>query len=448
MSLGISLHAVGVQRGRKWVLRDLTLDVQPGERWALIGANGAGKTQLLKLLAGDVWPTPTAAGGAPIVSVGARSISSRRRAGSPTSAPKCRTSTAATAGTSSVSDLLATGLHRTDLLLSPGNGRRASQDRCDVTRLRLDAARGAPVVLALLRSEASRACSRARCAPIPTGCCSTSCTTGSMRAIAAASIVRCVRRARAAGPGSSLRTAPAMCRAVRAASSSSMRGESSPCGRCERRRHRDCALPAREGARAAIPGGGIARAGARARPARPAAPQDQRRGSVRRLQTGAARSELGAARRRALGGARGKRRRQEQLPEALVRRSVARARRRHRAARISQGDTDRRLEASRRLRLAGAADRLRGERERARSRRQRAAGEHRARGTGDRPGGACRRALAQILRPIGRRRAAAARAVLWAAAARACSRARSPPSRACFCSMSRSRVSIPGSAHS
>jgi molybdate transport system ATP-binding protein len=57
--LSIALHAVGVQRGDKWVLQDISLRVKPGERWALIGGNGAGKTQLLKLLGTDVWPTPT-----------------------------------------------------------------------------------------------------------------------------------------------------------------------------------------------------------------------------------------------------------------------------------------------------------------------------------------------------------------------------------------------------
>jgi len=55
----MSLHAVSVRRGGKWVLRDIALQLNAGERWALIGDNGAGKTQLLKLLAGDVWPTPT-----------------------------------------------------------------------------------------------------------------------------------------------------------------------------------------------------------------------------------------------------------------------------------------------------------------------------------------------------------------------------------------------------
>jgi molybdate transport system ATP-binding protein len=57
--LGVSLRSVGVRRGGRWVLADITLELRPGERWALLGHNGAGKTQLLKLIAGDVWPTPT-----------------------------------------------------------------------------------------------------------------------------------------------------------------------------------------------------------------------------------------------------------------------------------------------------------------------------------------------------------------------------------------------------
>ena len=56
--LAILLRAVSVRRGHKWVLRDISWRLRPGERWALLGDNGAGKTQLLKLLSGDVWPTP------------------------------------------------------------------------------------------------------------------------------------------------------------------------------------------------------------------------------------------------------------------------------------------------------------------------------------------------------------------------------------------------------
>jgi molybdate transport system ATP-binding protein len=60
--LAISLRAVSVRRGANWVLRDITWRLRPGERWALLGDNGAGKTQLLKLLSGDIWPKPARSG--------------------------------------------------------------------------------------------------------------------------------------------------------------------------------------------------------------------------------------------------------------------------------------------------------------------------------------------------------------------------------------------------
>ncbi len=115
----MSLHAVGVQRGRNWVLRDVSLDLNPGGRWALIGANGAGKTQLLKLLAGDVWPTPTASEGR-TYRLGERTvdvIEAKGRIaylGAETQDKYSRYGWDLT-----VHDLIATGLHGTDLLLSP-----------------------------------------------------------------------------------------------------------------------------------------------------------------------------------------------------------------------------------------------------------------------------------------------------------------------------------------
>lgn len=48
-----------LERNGRLVLEDVTWTIRPGERWVLAGANGAGKTQLLKLIAGSVWPTPT-----------------------------------------------------------------------------------------------------------------------------------------------------------------------------------------------------------------------------------------------------------------------------------------------------------------------------------------------------------------------------------------------------
>jgi molybdate transport system ATP-binding protein len=58
-ALELRLRHVSLSRDGRRILRSIDWHIRPGERWALIGANGAGKTQLLKLLAGDVWPTPT-----------------------------------------------------------------------------------------------------------------------------------------------------------------------------------------------------------------------------------------------------------------------------------------------------------------------------------------------------------------------------------------------------
>ena len=43
--------------GHIWALRDLRLEVEPGERLGIIGPNGSGKTTLLRLLAGITRPT-------------------------------------------------------------------------------------------------------------------------------------------------------------------------------------------------------------------------------------------------------------------------------------------------------------------------------------------------------------------------------------------------------
>jgi molybdate transport system ATP-binding protein len=57
--LAVNLRRIDLDRGGRAVLRDVEWTIRPGQRWLLIGGNGAGKTQLLKLLSGAVWPTPT-----------------------------------------------------------------------------------------------------------------------------------------------------------------------------------------------------------------------------------------------------------------------------------------------------------------------------------------------------------------------------------------------------
>jgi molybdate transport system ATP-binding protein len=117
--LGVSLLAVSVRRGREWALRDVTLELAPGGRWALLGENGSGKTQLLKLLAGEVWPTPTGPE-ARVYRVGGREtdlIEAKSRIAY--LGGELQDKYARYGWDLKVRDLVATGLHRTDLLLRP-----------------------------------------------------------------------------------------------------------------------------------------------------------------------------------------------------------------------------------------------------------------------------------------------------------------------------------------
>jgi molybdate transport system ATP-binding protein len=127
--LAVSLRAAGVRRGDKWVLRGITWQLRPGERWALLGENGAGKTQLLKLLSGDIWPTPTGSTAA------VRSYRAGRHA---LDLIDAKQRVAYLGGERQdkyvrygwnlrVRDVVATGLHRTDLLLLPVSRTQARQ---------------------------------------------------------------------------------------------------------------------------------------------------------------------------------------------------------------------------------------------------------------------------------------------------------------------------------
>lgn len=58
--IGVALAGCSLVLGRRRVLDDVALDLAPGDKLLLVGANGAGKTQLVKLLAGLRWPTASA----------------------------------------------------------------------------------------------------------------------------------------------------------------------------------------------------------------------------------------------------------------------------------------------------------------------------------------------------------------------------------------------------
>jgi zinc/manganese transport system ATP-binding protein len=53
----VSLTEVGLRLGGREVLRDVTMDVRPGEFVGIIGANGAGKTSLLRVVLGLLAPS-------------------------------------------------------------------------------------------------------------------------------------------------------------------------------------------------------------------------------------------------------------------------------------------------------------------------------------------------------------------------------------------------------
>lgn len=53
----INAQGIHLSRGQAKILQDVDWQVKKGEHWAVLGANGAGKTMLMRVLTGYVWPT-------------------------------------------------------------------------------------------------------------------------------------------------------------------------------------------------------------------------------------------------------------------------------------------------------------------------------------------------------------------------------------------------------
>lgn len=138
--LTVALHEVSVRRGKTWALRDISLQLRPGERWALLGPNGAGKTQLLKLLSTAVWPTPT--GREKIIYRVGRHITDIDDARSRIAyvGAELQDKYSRYDWNPTLRDLIVTGIHRTDLIMRPitrgdRSTAQAMLERCGLTAL-------------------------------------------------------------------------------------------------------------------------------------------------------------------------------------------------------------------------------------------------------------------------------------------------------------------------
>ncbi|MET3557946.1 iron complex transport system ATP-binding protein [Streptococcus rupicaprae] len=53
----ILCQAVSLKKQGKYLLKTLDWEVKPGQHWAILGLNGAGKSSLLRMLTGEFWPS-------------------------------------------------------------------------------------------------------------------------------------------------------------------------------------------------------------------------------------------------------------------------------------------------------------------------------------------------------------------------------------------------------
>jgi molybdate transport system ATP-binding protein len=117
--LSVSLHAVSVRRGKHWALKNISLELKGTEHWALVGSNGSGKTQLLKLIAGHIWPTPTGQEKLIYRSGGRKLYPDQAKQRIAYLGSELQDKYTRYGWNPSVRDLLATGLQHTDLKLAP-----------------------------------------------------------------------------------------------------------------------------------------------------------------------------------------------------------------------------------------------------------------------------------------------------------------------------------------
>ncbi len=52
----IALHSVSMTRGGKEVLQDISWTTRQGEHWFIMGNNGSGKTTMMEVIMGYLWP--------------------------------------------------------------------------------------------------------------------------------------------------------------------------------------------------------------------------------------------------------------------------------------------------------------------------------------------------------------------------------------------------------
>ena len=53
----LSFEDVSLIRNQLTLLQDINWQIKKGEHWGILGLNGAGKSLLLQLITGNLWPT-------------------------------------------------------------------------------------------------------------------------------------------------------------------------------------------------------------------------------------------------------------------------------------------------------------------------------------------------------------------------------------------------------